>query len=117
MNQLAEAVKVTLGPKGRNVVLDKKFGSPTITKDGVSVAKEIDLKDPVENLGARLVSAGVIDPTKVVRSALQNAASIAGLLLTTEALESELRKRRSRRPRRTRPTWITERSKGIGDRG
>jgi chaperonin GroEL len=48
-------VKVTLGPKGRNVVLDKKFGSPTITKDGVSVAKEIDLKDPVENLGARMV--------------------------------------------------------------
>ena len=55
VNQLADAVKVTLGPKGRNVVLDKKFGSPTITKDGVSVAKEIDLKDPVENLGARMV--------------------------------------------------------------
>src|ERR671936_1933345 len=54
VNQLADAVKVTLGPKGRNVVLDKKFGSPTITKDGVSVAKEIDLKDPVENLGARM---------------------------------------------------------------
>src|ERR671927_8208 len=55
VNQLADAVKVTLGPKGRNVVVDKKFGSPTITKDGVSVAKEIDLKDPVENLGARMV--------------------------------------------------------------
>ena len=55
VNQLADAVKVTLGPKGRNVVLDKKFGSPTITKDGVSVAKEIDLKDPLENLGARMV--------------------------------------------------------------
>jgi chaperonin GroEL len=55
VNQLADAVKVTLGPKGRNVVLDKKFGSPTITKDGVTVAKEIDLKDPVENLGARMV--------------------------------------------------------------
>ncbi len=55
VNQLADAVKVTLGPKGRHVVLDRKFGSPTITKDGVSVAKEIDLKDPVENLGARMV--------------------------------------------------------------
>ena len=47
INQLADAVKVTLGPKGRNVVIDKKFGSPTITKDGVTVAKEIDLKDPL----------------------------------------------------------------------
>ena len=55
VNALADAVKVTLGPKGRNVIIDKKFGSPTITKDGVTVAKEIDLKDPIENLGARMV--------------------------------------------------------------
>jgi chaperonin GroEL len=55
VNKLADAVKVTLGPKGRNVILDKKFGSPTITKDGVTVAKEIDVPDPVENLGARMV--------------------------------------------------------------
>jgi chaperonin GroEL len=55
VNALADAVKVTLGPKGRNVVLDKKFGSPLITKDGVTVAKEIDLKAPLENLGARMV--------------------------------------------------------------
>src|SRR5580692_2223294 len=55
VNQLADAVKVTLGPKGRNVILDKKFGSPTITKDGVTVAKEIDLKDPRENMGAQMV--------------------------------------------------------------
>jgi chaperonin GroEL len=55
VNQLADAVKVTLGPKGRNVVLDKKYGSPTITKDGVTVAKEIDLPDAVENLGAKMV--------------------------------------------------------------
>ena len=55
VNRLADAVKVTLGPKGRNVVLDKKFGSPTITKDGVTVAKEIDLKDPLENMGAQMV--------------------------------------------------------------
>ena len=55
VNQLADAVKVTLGPKGRNVILDKKFGSPTITKDGVTVAKEIELKDPLENMGAQMV--------------------------------------------------------------
>ena len=55
VNQLANAVKVTLGPKGRNVVIDKQFGSPTITKDGVTVAKEIDLKDPMENMGAQMV--------------------------------------------------------------
>ena len=55
IDALADAVKITLGPKGRNVVLDKKFGSPTITKDGVSVAKEIELKDPYQNMGAQLV--------------------------------------------------------------
>ena len=55
VNQLADAVKITLGPKGRNVVLDKKFGSPTITKDGVTVAKEIELKDSLENMGAQMV--------------------------------------------------------------
>ena len=52
---LADAVKVTLGPKGRNVVIDKSFGAPRITKDGVTVAKEIDLKDPLENMGAQMV--------------------------------------------------------------
>ena len=55
VNQLADAVKVTLGPRGRNVVLEKKFGGPTITKDGVTVAKEIELKDPLENMGAQMV--------------------------------------------------------------
>jgi chaperonin GroEL len=55
VNQLADAVKVTLGPKGRNVVLEKKFGGPNITKDGVTVAKEIELKDPLENMGAQMV--------------------------------------------------------------
>ena len=55
MNKLADAVRVTLGPKGRNVVLDKKWGAPTITKDGVSIAKEIDLEDPYEKIGAELV--------------------------------------------------------------
>src|SRR4030088_1252691 len=55
MNQLADAVRVTLGPKGRNVVLERKWGSPTITNDGVSIAKEIDLEDPYEKIGAELV--------------------------------------------------------------
>src|SRR5688500_17925851 len=55
VDQLADAVKVTLGPKGRNVVLDKKFGAPTVTKDGVTVAKEIELADPLENMGAQMV--------------------------------------------------------------
>src|SRR6202022_1592281 len=55
VNVLADAVKVTLGPKGSNVVIEKKFGSPLITKDGVTVAKEIELKDPLENMGAQMV--------------------------------------------------------------
>ena len=55
VNTLADAVKVTLGPKGRNVILDKSFGAPTVTKDGVSVAKEIELEDKFENMGAQMV--------------------------------------------------------------
>src|SRR5437763_220861 len=55
VNQLADAVKVTLGPRGRNVILEKKYGGPSITKDGVTVAKEIELKDALENMGAQLV--------------------------------------------------------------
>ena len=55
VNQLANAVKVTLGPKGRNVILEKSFGSPTVTKDGVTVAKEIELEDKFENMGAQMV--------------------------------------------------------------
>src|ERR1700745_2313343 len=55
VNKLADAVKVTLGPRGRNVVLEKKFGAPTITNDGVSIAREVELEDPFENMGAQLV--------------------------------------------------------------
>ncbi len=62
VDTLANAVKVTLGPKGRNVVLDKGFGSPTITKDGVSVAKEIELEDKFENIGAELVKKLLAEP-------------------------------------------------------
>ena len=55
VNQLADTVKITMGPKGRNVVLGKKFGSPLVTNDGVTIAKEIELEDPFENMGAQLV--------------------------------------------------------------
>src|SRR3974390_1593923 len=55
VNKLADTVKVTLGPKGRNVVIDKKFGAPTITNDGVTIAREVELEDPFENMGAQLV--------------------------------------------------------------
>jgi len=55
VDRLADAVRVTLGPKGRNVVLDKKYGAPTITNDGVTIAKEIELEDPFENMGAQLL--------------------------------------------------------------
>ena len=58
MDQLANAVRITLGPKGRNVVLEKKWGAPTITNDGVSIAKEIELEDPMERVGAELVKIG-----------------------------------------------------------
>ena len=60
MNQLADAVRVTLGPKGRNVVLEKKWGAPTITNDGVSIAKEIELEDPWEKIGAELPAPHVV---------------------------------------------------------
>ena len=80
VNQLADTVKVTLGPRGRNVVLDKKFGGPTITKDGVTVAKEIELKDPLENMGAQMV---------------KEVASKTSTLLATEPLRPQFWRRRS----------------------
>eukprot|EP00957_Ditylum_brightwellii_P009462 714147-Ditylum_brightwellii.AAC.1 len=78
VNKLAEVVGVTLGPKGRNVVLDTKFGSPRIVNDGVTVAKEVDLEDPVENVGARLV-----------RQAAQNTNDQAGDGTTTATILSQ----------------------------
>src|SRR5256886_6070347 len=78
INQLADAVKITLGPKGRNVVIDKKFGSPTITKDGVTVAKEIELKDSLENMGAQMV-----------REAASKTSDVAGDGTTTATVLAE----------------------------
>src|ERR1700724_753209 len=114
VNKLADAVKVTLGPKGRNVVIDKKFGSPTITKDGVTVAKEIDVPDPVENLGARMVrevasktsdiagdgtTTATVLAQAIVREGAKNVAAGAnpmglkrGIEKAVEALTAELKK-------------------------
>ena len=81
VNKLADAVKVTLGPKGRNVVIEKKFGSPTITKDGVTVAKEIDLQDPLESLGARMVREVASKTSDVAGDGTTTATVLAQVLL------------------------------------
>ena len=67
VNILADAVKITLGPKGRNAVIEKKFGAPVITKDGVTVAKEIELPDPLENMGAQMVQGGRLEDLRRCR--------------------------------------------------
>src|ERR1700751_3084106 len=77
VNLLADAVKITLGPKGRNVVLDKKFGSPTITKAGVTVAKEIELKDPLENMGAQMVKEGATKTSDIAGDGTTTATVLA----------------------------------------
>ena len=77
VNQLADAVKVTLGPKGRNVVLEKKLGGPTITKDGVTVAKEVELKDPLENMGAQMVREGASKTSDVAGDGTTTATVLA----------------------------------------
>src|ERR1700704_2323534 len=77
VNQLADAVKVTLGPKGRNVVLEKKFGGPTITKDGVTVAKEVELKDPLENIGAQMGREGASKASDVAGDGTTTATILA----------------------------------------
>src|ERR1035441_10009783 len=77
VNQLADAVKVTLGPKGRNVVLEKKFGGPMITKDGVTVAREIELRDPLENMGAQMVREGASMTSDVAGDGTSTAPSLA----------------------------------------
>ena len=122
VNQLADTVKITMGPKGRNVVLDKKFSAPLITNDGVTIAKEIELEDPFENMGAQLVkevstktndvagdgtTTATLLAQAIIREGLKNlaaganpmimkkgiasatAASVAGVLLTTESLVTD----------------------------
>src|SRR5437879_6956789 len=86
-DKLAHAVGVTLGPTGRNVILDKSFGGPTVTKDGVTVAKEIDLPDPFENMGAKLVNA-IAQKTSDVAGDGTTTATILGLSLYQEGLRN-----------------------------
>src|SRR3954462_11805945 len=87
VDQLADAVKVTLGPKGRNVVIDKKFGSPQITKDGVTVAKEIELSNPVENMGAQLLKE-VASKTADVAGDGTTTATVLGQAIITAGLKN-----------------------------
>ena len=129
MNKLADAVRVTLGPKGRNVVLEKKWGAPTITNDGVSIAKEIDLEDPYEKIGAELVkevakktddvagdgtTTATVLAWAMVREGLRNVAAGANPMVLKKGIESavddrgrvdqEASRRRSRPTRRRSPT-------------
>src|SRR6478735_956751 len=93
VNILADAVKITLGPRGRNVVLDKKFGSPLITKDGVTVAKEIELKDPMENLGARMVREVASKTSDVAGDGTTTASVLAqGIDIAVTTVVEELKK-------------------------
>src|SRR5687768_17630556 len=82
VNKLADAVKVTLGPRGRNVVLDKKFGPPTITNDGVTIAKEIELDDPFENMGAQLLKEAATKTEDVAGDGTTTATVLAQAIVT-----------------------------------
>ena len=87
LNQLADTVKITLGPKGRNVVLEKKFGAPLITNDGVTIAKEIELEDPFENMGAQLVKE-VATKTNDVAGDGTTTATLLGQAIVHEGLKN-----------------------------
>src|SRR3954454_11007044 len=87
VDTLANAVKVTLGPKGRNVVLEKKFGAPSITKDGVTVAKEIELEDPIENMGAQMVKE-VASKTADIAGDGTTTATVLAQAIVTEGLKN-----------------------------
>ncbi|MCB0755534.1 MAG: chaperonin GroEL, partial [Flavobacteriales bacterium] len=83
VDALANAVKVTLGPKGRNVIIDKKFGAPQVTKDGVTVAKEIELKDAIENMGAQMVKEVASKTNDVAGDGTTTATVLAQAIVTT----------------------------------
>src|SRR5947209_9105613 len=82
VDKLADAVKVTLGPKGRNVVLDKKFGAPTVTNDGVTIARDIELEDPFENMGAQLVKEVATKTNDVAGDGTTTATVLAQAMIT-----------------------------------
>ena len=81
VNKLADTVKVTLGPRGRNIVLDKKFGAPTITNDGVTIAREIELEDHFENMGAQLVKEGATKTNDVAGDGTTTATELAQAII------------------------------------
>lgn len=123
MNQLADAVKVTLGPKGRNVVLEKKWGAPTITNDGVSIAKEIELEDPWEKIGAELVKE-VAKKTDDVAGDGTTTATVLAQALVREGLRNVAMRREPDVPeeghrgrRRARQRGALEAREGRGDQG
>ena len=138
VDHLAEAVKVTLGPKGRNVVIDKKFGSPTVTKDGVTVAKEIELSDAIENMGAQMVkevatktsdlagdgtTTATVLAQAIFREGLKNVTAGAnpmelkrGIEKAVEAVVEELRSGSASRPRARRRSPRSARSPPITTR-
>lgn len=106
VNALADTVKITMGPKGRNVVLDKKFGSPQIVNDGVTIAKEIELEDPYENMGAQLVkevatktndvagdgtTTATLLAQAIIREGLKNVAAGANPMILKEVLKALLK--------------------------
>src|SRR5437660_11275148 len=84
INTTAHAVKVTLGPKGRNVVIGKKFGSPTITKDGVSVAKEVELRNPSRNMGAQMIKEGAAKTSDIAGDGATTATVLAQAIVREE---------------------------------
>ncbi len=129
LNALADAVKVTLGPKGRNVVLEKKWGAPTITNDGVSIAKEIELEDPYEKIGAELVkevakktddvagdgtTTATVLAQALVREGLRNVA--AGATRWVSSAASRRPSRRSPRPCSSRPRRSRPRTRSLPPR-
>src|SRR5690625_7833094 len=97
MNQLADAVKVTLGPKGRNVVLEKSWGAPTITNDGVSIAKEIELDDPYEKIGAELVKEVAKKTDDIAGDGTTTATVLAQALVKERSEERRVGKERGAR--------------------
>ena len=94
INTLADTVKITLGPKGRNVVLDKKFGAPLITNDGVTIAKEIELEDPFENMGAQLVREVSVKTNDVAGDGTTTATLLAQALIREGHRNGDRRRRR-----------------------
>src|SRR5580693_4128754 len=117
MNQLADTVKVTLGPKGRNVVLEKKWGAPTITNDGVSIAKEIELEDPWEKIGAELVKEVAKKTDDVAGDGARPGAGPRGPAQRRCGCQPDVAQARHRGSRRAGERRAVQAGQGRGDQG